>query len=340
MTGALTAIAAVLALATAAAQPAHATFPGGNGRLVYEEVFDHDPPSDCYTVDDPSFCEPDREAVRLASVFPSGADARRLRTCRPVDCGPFRPAFSPDGRRLTYITAHPNRLLVSREDGSRARRVPLPADMGVQAAAWSPDGRRLAFSGIRPWTHPESGRRSIEARIYSVRPDGSRLRAMTSGPRDFSPDWSSRGEIAFLRNVTDDDDAATPWNARLFVLGTSGERRVTDVSTKSVSWSPDGRRLAFHGGPRPGGVWIVGVHGRKLRRVLDFGYEPTWSPDGRSIAVGVAAAGGGRNELRVYSLAARKGRLVRRWRVTYSQAIAWQPLPELLSPAAARRREP
>jgi Tol biopolymer transport system component len=336
VTGALTAIAAALmALATAAAQPSQATFPGGNGRLVYEEVFEYEPPSDCDTVDDPSSCQPDLEAMRLASVLPSGADPRRLRTCRPVGCGPQGPAFSPDGLRLAYVTSHPNRLVFSREDGSRRRRVPLPADMGVQAAAWSPDGRRLAFSGTRPWTHPESGRRTFEARIYSVRPDGSGLRALSTGPRDFSPDWSSRGEIAFLRNVTV-EDGALPWNARLYVLGTSGERRVTDVRTKSVSWSPDGRRLAFHGGGRPGGVWIVGAHGQNARRIIGFGYEPTWSPDGRSIAVGVAAARSGRNELRVYSLAARKGRLVRSWKVTYSEAIAWQPL----RPAAAGRSGP
>ncbi len=53
--------------------------------------------------------------------------------------------------------------------------------------------------------------------------------------------------------------------------------------------------------------------------------------------MGVGAARGGRNELRVYSLAARVGRLVRSWKVAYSEAIAWQPLRHV---AAARRSGP
>lgn len=329
MIGAGWTVAAVLLTLTAVVvPPVYATFPGANGRLVFEEIFEYEPPlpPGCGNTEDPSSCQGDLERMRLASVLPSGADPRRLRTCPPLACAPNAPAFSPDGRQLAYVTWRPDALVVSRADGSRAHRVPLPRDLRVQAAAWSPDGRRLAISGARHAT--VGGQSSLDARIYSVRPDGTGLRAITSGPRDFSPDWSSRGEIAFLRDASATVEVFAPWNARLHVVDPlEGRlRQVTDARTKSVSWSPDGRRLVYRGG-KPRGIWIVDAYGRRARRILPFGYDPTWSPDGRLIAFGVPTGLLGRYELRAYSLASRSGRLVRRFRLgDYAERTTWQPL--------------
>ena len=54
------------------------------------------------------------------------------------------------------------------------------------------------------------------------------------------------------------------------------------------SWSPDGRRLAFHGG---GGPWVVRIDGRGARKLAaNLGVNPweppAWSPDGRKLAFG------------------------------------------------------
>lgn len=49
----------------------------------------------------------------------------------------------------------------------------------------------------------------------------------------------------------------------------------------NLTWSPDGRRLAFEAG---GGIWTMDATGAHLARIASHAATPTWSPDGRRIA--------------------------------------------------------
>jgi dipeptidyl aminopeptidase/acylaminoacyl peptidase len=54
-----------------------------------------------------------------------------------------------------------------------------------------------------------------------------------------------------------------------------------------VSWSPDGRRIAFSGG-RPLRVFVVSTAGGSPRAISPNGGDyPSWSPDGRWVAFAV-----------------------------------------------------
>lgn len=50
-------------------------------------------------------------------------------------------------------------------------------------------------------------------------------------------------------------------------------------------FSPDGSQIAFRSEREGGGIFLMGATGESVRRLTDFGYNPTWSPDGSEIAV-------------------------------------------------------
>ena len=51
------------------------------------------------------------------------------------------------------------------------------------------------------------------------------------------------------------------------------------------AFSPDGERIAFRSDRDGGGIFVMTATGESVRRVTDFGYNPSWSPDGQEIAV-------------------------------------------------------
>jgi Tol biopolymer transport system component len=57
------------------------------------------------------------------------------------------------------------------------------------------------------------------------------------------------------------------------------------------AFSPDGGRIAFRSERDGGGIFLMGATGESVRRVTDFGYNPTWSPDGKEIACATEDAG-------------------------------------------------
>jgi Tol biopolymer transport system component len=115
----------------------------------------------------------------------------------------YDPAFSPNGRRLTYSfdadrdeTYSPGEAIsydiwVSRVDGTRHKRLTRTPRRTEWSPAWSPDGKWIAFSRDGSGSDP----------IWMMRADGSHKRRLTS-PRlaDYDPAWSPDGtRIAFTR---------------------------------------------------------------------------------------------------------------------------------------------
>ncbi len=152
-----------------------------------------------------------------------------------------------------------------------AQPAAAPADQGA-LFNWS----RIAFASARNGSWD----------IFSMRPDGTDVRPLTSGPAsdDMPRQSPADGRIAFV------SDRAGNWEIFSMAPDGSGLRQLTSdpADDTEPSWSPDGRRIAFSSN-RGGNwnVWVMNADGTGLAAFaagpeIDGG--PVWSPDGLSIA--------------------------------------------------------
>ncbi|OHV11945.1 Tol-Pal system beta propeller repeat protein TolB [Kushneria phosphatilytica] len=95
------------------------------------------------------------------------------------------PAWSPDGKKLAYVSFESGRPAIYVQQLSTGRRIKLSSFKGINGApAWSPDGRKLAMSLSRDG-QPE---------IYVMDVASRSLTRMTqSSAIETEPDWSPDG---------------------------------------------------------------------------------------------------------------------------------------------------
>src|SRR5204862_5387149 len=53
------------------------------------------------------------------------------------------------------------------------------------------------------------------------------------------------------------------------------------------AFSPDGEQIAFRSERDGGGIFVMNATGESVRRVTDFGFNPSWSADGKEIVTGL-----------------------------------------------------
>ena len=95
------------------------------------------------------------------------------------------PAWSPDGRRLAYVSFETERPAIYIQDLNSGQRVRATSFQGISGApAWSPDGRRLAMS-LSKDGQPEIYVMDIASRSFD--------RITNNSSIDTEPDWAPDG---------------------------------------------------------------------------------------------------------------------------------------------------
>ena len=210
-----------------------------------------------------------------------GGEETALVSSEPI----LSPAWSPDGRRLAYVSLESKKPVIYVHSLADGRRQVAANFKGSNSApAWSPDGRQLAVALSR-----DGG-----TQIYLVAPDGSGLRRLThSDAVDTEPAFAPDGHTLYFTS----DRGGSPQIYRMPVAG--GEpQRVTFEGSYNVSprVSPDGRQLAHI--TRRNGRFQLAVMDLATRQVQvltdsDRDESPSFAPNGRMILVATVVGGRG-----------------------------------------------
>ena len=256
------------AIITTAPTPAHATFPGRNGRIAFYAQTDN--------------------GTQIFTVRPNGKDLRQITF---VSDGAVAPDWSPDGRQIVFEIdkADPSScgagIAIMDADGSNL--VELTSDHTICDfdPSFTPDGSRIVFDRFDPVTLDEA--------FWSMDRNGNDRERI--GPCCFDPNASPNGER--LSYLTPNGE---PFGVALFTSDIDGGNvfQVTpfsfDVAVKQ-DWAPDGQHIVFSkdgDNHRPGvstNIATIRPDGTHLRFLTHYtggdvnAFVGSYSPDGRWI---------------------------------------------------------
>jgi len=249
--------------------PAHATFPGRNGRIAFILG------PDVYTMN------PDGSSVKQVTNLGERAA--------------FWESWSPDGKQIVFNIFSPpffsaGEIWLVNADGSNQHLVLKEDNFNDERPSFTPDGQSLLFDRCNLQIE--------ECAIYKVALYGHGLTQLTKyelGIADLSPMLSPDGQTLVFTGIAHEGIFAA-----LYVkAGTAGSllRRITppEQEDQLADWSPDGTKIVFSShccNPQNQEIWNMNSDGSGRRRLTNNGTNyfagahdsaPSWSPQGDAI---------------------------------------------------------
>jgi dipeptidyl aminopeptidase/acylaminoacyl peptidase len=226
-------------------------------------------------------------AIFVAELANAAAKPRRISAGAGASVE-HSPAWSPDGRRLAFLSDRDGegqlQLYLATAAGGEAKR--LTNLKGFLAdPRWSPDGKRIGF-------------------LFTA-----------NAPRDAGPVQPATVETGEVDQVV--------YYQRLNVcdLDTGSVKAVSpaDLYVFEYDWSPDGKRCVLCAAPGPGdnGWYVARLHvltpaSGQIKELLNPGMQiavPRWSPDGKQVAfIGGLMSDQGANGGDIYVVPAEGGK--------------------------------
>ncbi len=185
------------------------------------------------------------------------------------------PAWSPDGKRLAYVSFENRRAGIYIQDVTTGAFEKVSSSPGINGAPnWSPDGNRLAVV-LSKGGNPD---------IYVLDLRSKRLQQLTDNLAiDTEPAWSPDGDTIIFTS----DRGGTPQLYRMAAGGGRAERLTFEGNYNArASFSGSGKRVALvHGGGRGFQIAVLDLKTKTLQVISDGSLDesPSFAPNGSMV---------------------------------------------------------